>query len=78
MRQKSIVIILLLYLALKKENVIFFIKDKVVIPVIYHNYKLPFNLIYLLLFNESKRKKCFILMMHSTHFVYGDMASDMW
>ena len=29
---------------------------------------------------KKKRKKCFYLMMHSTHFIYGYgyMASDIW
>ena len=26
----------------------------------------------------NKRRKCFYLTTHSTHFIYGYMASDMW
>ena len=28
--------------------------------------------------NEREREKCFYLTTHSTHFIYGDMASDIW
>ena len=27
---------------------------------------------------KQGREKCFYLMMHSTHFIYGYMASDIW
>ena len=27
---------------------------------------------------EEGRKEMFYLMMHSTHFIYGYMASDIW
>ena len=27
---------------------------------------------------EEGKKEIFILMMHSTHFIYGYMASDIW
>ena len=27
---------------------------------------------------KKERKKCFYLTMHSTHFIYGYMASDIW
>ena len=28
--------------------------------------------------SERGRKEMFYLMMHSTHFIYGYMASDIW
>ena len=28
--------------------------------------------------NKTRRKEMFYLMMHSTHFIYGCMASDIW
>ena len=29
-------------------------------------------------FKEEERKEMFYLTTHSTHFIYGYMASDMW
>ena len=36
------------------------------------------NTFYLWLYGKGKKRKCFYLMMHSTHFIYGYMASDIW